>query len=188
MKGVITVPQGIITGAFNVRFDFIRELELTAADVVVETLEGDALGHPKDTFGGSGANYHILCYLPENRAGRSRISVNKEGLAVEPVEIAYDTVRTVRATWGMPIPRGAKVEIPISFSVAIENLKKRNFTFSCACPFQLYGSGNSYSLIVPQRTGLTVTVSGAVRKLNGVRAEITAAAFEVTSEPVTSNQ
>ena len=186
MKGVITVPQGIITGAFNVRFDFIRELELTAADVVVETLEGDALEHTKDSFGGSGANYHILCYLPENRAGRSRISVNKEGLAVEPVEIAYDTVRTVRATWGMPIPRGAKVEIPISFSVAIENLKKRNFTLPG--PFQLYGSGNSYSLIVPQRTGLTVTVSGAVRKLNGVRAEITAAAFEVTSEPVTSNQ
>ena len=179
MKGVITAPQEMITGAFNIRFGFIRPIELTAADITVETLEGDALGHTKDSFGGSGANYHVLCYVPDARSGKSRISVVKDGLIVEPVEIEYDTVRTVRATWGTPIQRGAKVEIPISFGVAIENLKKRNFTFSCACPFQLYGSGDAYSLVVPNRTGQTVTVSGAVRKLNGVRAEIEETVLEV---------
>ena len=179
MKGVITAPKGIITGAFNILFDFIRPIELTRAEITVETIEGDALGHTKDSFGGSGASYHVLCYLPDGRSGRSRISVNKDGLEVEPVEIAYDTVRTVRATWGTPIRRGTKVEIPISFGVAIEHLKKRNFTFSCPCPFQLYGSGDTYSLIVPQRTGLIVTVSGTVRKTNGVRAEIQGMVFEV---------
>ena len=179
IRGVITAPQGIITGAFNIRFGFIRPIELTAADITVETLEGDALGHTKDTFRGSGASYHILCYVPDGRSGKSRISVVKDGLEVEPVEIAYDTVQTVRATWGTPIRRGTKVEIPIFFGVAIENLKKRNFTFSCPCPFQLYGSGDTYSLIVPQRTGLIVTVSGTVRKTNGVRAEIQEMVLEV---------
>ena len=181
MNGVITAPTGIITGAFNLLFDFIRPIELIASDIVVETLAGDALGHPKDSFGGSGARYHILCYPPDGRSGKSRISVVKTGLVVEPVVITYDTVRTVRATWGTPIQRGTKVELPISFGVAIENLKKRNFRFSQALPFQLYGSSDSYSLIVPQRTGLIVTVSGAVRKANGVRAEIAENQLSVTS-------
>ena len=172
MIGVITAPKQIITGAFNILFDFIRPIDLTAADVVVETLEGDGLGHAKDNFGGSGVHYHILCYLPDARSGRSRISINKDGLDVEPVEVEYDTVRTVRVTWGTLIPRGTKVELPISFDVAIENLRKRNFRFSQPVPFQLYGSGGTYSLIVPARTGLQVTVLGTVRKSNGVSAEI----------------
>ena len=172
MQGIITAPTQIITGAFNIRFGFIRPIELTAADVVVETLAGDALGHPKDSFGGSGARYHILCYPPDGRSGKSRISVVKTGLVVEPVVITYDTVRTVRATWGTPIQRGKKVELPITFSVAIENLKKRNFAFSCPCPFQVYGSGDTYSLVVPNKTVRTVSVSGTVRKASGIVAEI----------------
>ena len=179
MRGVITAPREIITGAFNVRFDFIRPIELTAADVVVETLEGDALGHSKDSFGGSGASYHILCYIPDARSGKSRISVVKDGLIVEPVIVEYDTVKTVRATWGTPIPRGTKVEIPISFDVAIENLRKRNFRCSQPVPFQLYGSGDTYSLIVPARTGLQVTVLGTVRKSNGVSVNIEETVLEV---------
>lgn len=177
MRGVITAPKQIITGAFNIRFDFIRPVELLQSDVRVETLTGDALGNPKDSFGGSGASYHILCYLPDARSGRSRISVVKTGLVVEPVIIEYDTVKTVRATWGVPIPRGTKVEIPISFGVAIEDLRKRNFRFSAAVPFQLYGSGDTYSLILPNRTGFSVTVSGTVRKSNGVRVDIEANPF-----------
>lgn len=179
MKGVITAPKQIITGAFNVRFDFIRPIELTAADITAETLEGDALGHTKDNFGGSGAHYHILCYLPDARSGKSRISVVKDGLVVAPVIVEYDTVKTVRATWGTLIPRGTKVELPISFDVAIENLRKRNFRFSQPLPFQLYGSGDTYSLVLPQRRWLTVTVSGGVRKGNGVSAEISESILEV---------
>ena len=180
MKGVITVPKQIITGAFNVRFDFIRPIDLMAADVTVETLEGDALGHEKDSFGGSGASYHILCYLPDARSGRSRISVVKDGLDVEPVIVEYDTVKMVRATWGTPIPRGTKVELPISFGVAIQNLKKRNFRFSPAIPFYLYGSGDAYTLsIIAKET--RVSIRGLVKKSNGTDAVIVASdfAFEV---------
>ena len=36
-KSVITAPQRIITGAFSVRLTFIREIQLIAADVVVDT-------------------------------------------------------------------------------------------------------------------------------------------------------
>lgn len=172
MKGIIAVPTGIITGAFNIRFNFIREIELTAADITVETLEGDALGHSKDAFGGSGANYHILCYIPDPRAGKSRISVAKDGLEVEPVIVEYDTVRTVHATWGTLIQRGTKVELPVLFDVAIQRLKKRNFRFSLPTPFQLYGTGKDYSLVIPQQRDFTVTVSGSVRKVSGVDANI----------------
>lgn len=179
MKGVITAPRGIITGAFNVRFDFIRPIDLTAADVVVETLEGDALGHGKDSFGGRGASYHILCYIPDARSGSSRISVVKDGLDVEPVIVEYDTVKTVRATWGTPIPRGTKVEIPIAFSVAIQNLKKRNFRFSPAIPFYLYGSGDVYTVVALIKEKTTIEISGAVRKNNGIDASIEKSVFEV---------
>ena len=171
MQGVISAPKGIITGAFNIRLAFIREIELTAADIHVETLEGHALGHPKDTFGGSGPDYHILCYPPEGRQGKSRISVVKEGFEVPPVIVEYDTVRTVRATWGTAIQRGAKVEIPISFRVAIENLNKRNFRLSPPGPYQLYGTENAYSLVV-QRTVRRISISGTVRKANGLKVEI----------------
>ena len=87
-------------------------------------LEGDALGHKKDNFGGSGANYHLLCYIPDARTGKSRISVVKEGLEVEPVIVEYDTVRTVQSTWGSPMKRGSKIEIPVFFGTEIRNLKR----------------------------------------------------------------
>ena len=67
---------------------------------MLETLEGDALGHTKDSFKGAGKNYHLLCYLPDERKGKSRISIVKDGLIVAPVIVEYDTVRTVHATWG----------------------------------------------------------------------------------------
>ena len=65
MRGVISAPRNIITGAFNIRFAFQREVDLRRDDVVVMPIEGDPLGHAKDTFGGGGANYHLLCYIPD---------------------------------------------------------------------------------------------------------------------------
>ena len=175
MNGVITVPKQTITGAFTVLMTFIRDIELTVDDVVITTLEGDALGHAKDHFGGGGADYFMLCYLPDARSGQSRIAIRKAGIAVEPVVVTYDTVKTVVATWGTPIRHGSKIEIPVAFGAAIENLHKRNFTLSPPCPFQLYGTADAYSLVVPEKTAgevFTVAVAGAVRKANGVRADI----------------
>ena len=180
MRGVISVPKGIITGAFNIRLTFIKETELTAADIVVETIEGDALGHTKDNFGGGGANYHILCYIPDARTGKSRISVVKAGLDVRPVIVEYDTVRTVTATWGTPIQRGYKLELPLSFNVPIQGLKKRNFRLSVPTPFQLYGTGDAYSVVLPGRNSpFSVAVSGTVRKMNGIQANIVETVLEV---------
>lgn len=185
MKGVIKAPKQVITGAFTMLFSFIRPIEFTAADVHVETIEGDALGCPKDSFGGSGANYYILCYLPDERVGKSRISVRKDGLDVEPVIVTYDTVRTVVATWGTPIRRGnRKVEVPISFDVAIQNLKKRNFRLSIPGPYQLYGADRAYSLLMPAglvNRGLVLVVFGTVQKHNGIRADIQGTLLEVSN-------
>ena len=180
MKGVITAPKKIITGAFTLLFSFWREIELSMADIRVETLEGDALGHSKDCFSGSGSNYHLCCYLPDARAGKSRFSVTKAGVDVEPVIVVYDTVRTVSVTWGTPFRRGAKVEIPVSVDTPIRNLKKRNFRISYPTAFQLYGSGDTYSLVIPNpRNNFRVTVSGSVQKMSGLRAEIQTAVLEV---------
>ena len=173
MRGVITTPSGIITGAFNIRLTFIREIELTADAIQVETLEGDALGHTKDNFGGSSKDYHILCYLPDERKGKSRISVVKEGVDVPPVIVEYDTIRTVHATYGTPIQRNGKIEVPVSFDVPIQHLKKRNFRFSVPAPFQLYGTGDAYRVVLPERgSPFTISVSGTVRKMSGISAEI----------------
>ena len=180
MRGVITAPKKVITGAFTLLFSFPSEIPLTPADIKVETLEGDALGHAKDSFGGNGNHYHLLCYLPDARAGKSRFSVVKAGVSVQPVIVEYDTVRTVIATWGTPFRRGDRIELPVSFGVPIQGLKKRNFRLSVPAPFQLYGTGDTYSLVVPQRQqNFTVAVSGAIRKINGLAAVIERSSLEV---------
>ena len=185
MKGVITAPKDVITGAFTLRFAFWREIALTMADIQVETLEGDALGHKKDCLAGSGQNYYILCYLPEGRKGKSRISVGKDGFEVPPVVVEYDTIRTVRATYGTPIKQNGKIEIPVSFDAPIQHLKKRNFRLSVPAPFQLYRvSRDAYSVVLPERSSpFRITVSGTVRKQNGnLRASIIETRLQLSSE------
>ena len=180
MIGVITVPQKIITGAFTILISSTGHIELTAADIDVETLEGDPLGHDKDSFGGSGTHYHILCYLPDMRKGVSRISIKKEGLSVEPVVVEYDTINLVIPAWGKPFVRGKKIEVPLILDTAVQILRKRNFRLSRPLPMQIYGSGNSYSLVLPRRgLGTEVTIYGTVRKQNGVGAMIHPSTLEI---------
>lgn len=182
MRGVITAPKKVITGAFSVIFSFLREIELTRADITVETLEGSALGHDKDSFTGSGANYQILCYIPDERAGRSRISVNKDGVSVQSVEVEYDTVRTITPIWGTPFKRNGKVEIPLTLSDAVTGLRKRNFAVSQPIRYQLYGSGTDYQFVVVPQNGVgsfSVTVAGSVLKSSGLDAVIKKTQIEV---------
>lgn len=183
MRGVITAPKKVITGAFTLLFSFPSDMVLTAADIQVETIEGDALGHAKDNFGGSGNHYHLLCYLPDARAGKSRFSVTKAGVDVKPVVVEYDTVRTVIATWGTPVKRNRNIEIPVTFDTPIKRLRKQHFRVSePRCPCQLYGSGDAYDLVVSPARGLTrfrVTLSGTVEKTNGLEAVIEANVLEV---------
>lgn len=183
MRGVITAPKKVVTGAFTLLFSFPSDIPLTPADIKVETIEGHALGHAKDSFGGSGNHYHLLCYLPDGRAGKSRFSVDKAGVRVEPVVVEYDTVRTVIATWGTPVKRNRKIDIPVSFDASIKRLRKQHFRISePRSPYQLYGQGNTYDLVVSPSRGLTrfqVTISGTIEKTNGLRAEIEAVSLAV---------
>lgn len=182
MRGVITVPKKVITGAFPILLTLIREIELTADAVHVETLEGHALGHHKDSFAGAGKNYHLLCYLPDERKGKSRISVVGEGLDVPSVIVEYDTVRTVHATWGQPVKRNRKIDIPVTLDAPVKRLRKQHFQVSEPMPCQLYGSGDTYNLVVSPARGLTgfrVTLSGTVQKTNGLEAVIEKSFLEV---------
>lgn len=181
MKGTIKAPKGIITGAFSVIFSFIREVDLTRDGVLVEVIKGDALGHQRDNFGGSGKNYHLLCHLQDGLKGRSRISVT--GHAVAPVEIAYDTVRSIVPVWGDPFVRNGKIEIPLSLPTPVTNLRKRNFRVSRApARCHLYGAGTDYQVVVsPSGTGdFTVSVAGTVEKENGLAAVIQETVVEVS--------
>ena len=110
-------------------FSFQRPIIFSMADIEVETLSGDALGHGKDVFGGDGANYYVQCYLPDMRAGESRISVKKSGVSVASVVVRYDTRKVVFLTWGAPFQEGNRVEIPVLLDVPLRILKKRIFGF-----------------------------------------------------------
>ena len=185
MRGVITAPKRVVTGAFTLLFSFPSDIPLTPADIKVETIEGDALGHVKDSFGGSGKHYHLLCYLPDARAGKSRFSVTKAGVRVEPVIVEYDTVRTVIVTWGTPVKRNRKIDIPVTFDASIKRLRKQHFRVSEPMSYQLYGQGDTYELVVsPARAvkRFRVTISGTIEKINGLRADIQENQLTVTSD------
>ena len=99
----------------------------------------------------------------------------------KPVEIAYDTVKVVKATWGTPVVSPQKTEIPISFDAPLQHLRKRNFRLSQALPFQLYRFGEGYKIVIPKRIQgvLSVQVLGSVVKESGVEAVIAESILEV---------
>ena len=67
MRGVITAPTRLSLAPFTVLFRSLWTWELTVDDVQVETLLGDALGHPKDNFAGKGNHYtySVICRTRE---------------------------------------------------------------------------------------------------------------------------
>ena len=170
MLGTIFVKDGILTGAFPVLFSFNRQIpDFSRDDIEIKTLEGDALGHTKDTFGGEGKNYYLQCYLQENTSGRSEISVKR--FQLEPVVVCYDTVREVIVTAGKPFERNGQIEVPISVSASVLTLKKKHFQPPAGVRHQLYyGTEKTYALVLSGPG--TVTVSGTVEKANGVMARI----------------
>jgi len=177
MRGVITAPANIIGGAFNILISFPSEVELSYADIFIETLAGNALGNKKDTFGGSGNHYFMLCYLADGLKGKCRIHVL--GHEVAPVEIEYDTVRTITVAYGDPIRRGRKTEIPFTLSDPVVNLRKIHFSLSRPAQKELYGAGTEYQIVVHGSTGFRVTATGTVKKENGLTATITEAVLDV---------
>ena len=179
MLGTIFVKDGILTGAFSVLFSFNqRNPDFSRDAIEIKTLEGDALGHTKDTFGGADKDYYLQCYLQEGLLGKSEIAVPR--FDIEPVVVSYDTVREVIVTAGKPFERNGQIEVPISLSASVLMLKKKHFQPPAGVRHQLYGAEKTYALVLSGPG--TVTVSGSVQKRNGVSAEIQETTIEVKDD------
>ena len=178
---VLTVPQKVITGAFNILFSFAQEVYLTRDDFRIETLEGDPLSDPRDCLKGQGKHWMCQCYVPTGIAGKSLIWFEMKGFSTRIIEIEYDTVKTVEATWLDPIVEGQKRTLPLFFNYPLRHLRKRNFRFSQPTPFQLYRAGDLYQIVFSKKVegGLSVQVGGSVVKQNGVEAVIAESVLEV---------
>ena len=188
VRCVMTAPRKTVIGKSNIRLTFARDIQgLDLSNVKIETVSGDAIGDNIRVWGKEG-NWYVTCKIPDNCIGRSEVSLTGSVIAnggletidARTVRIAYDTVKVVNASFGTPIKRGRKIEIPVSLDTPIQHLKKLNFRFSPATPFQLYGTGDSYSLVLPdKRKQLKVSVFGPVQKTNGIDVKIIENVLEV---------
>ena len=172
VKGVISALDRVITGSFNVRFAFAESVDFSEDSIVFETLEGDALNVSRNHFSGSGIRYDLQCRLQDGLLGKTRISVEQDGLLLVPVVVSYDTVRQVRGDWGTPVVRGDFVEIPLTLLMGVQILKKRNIRMQPSQSYDIYGSGVDYSLLVRRRSSFVVSLGGEVRKVNGVEVKL----------------
>lgn len=180
MRCVITAPKRFITGAFNILFSFPEEVSLTVDDFRIETLWGDDLGDPRDNLKGGGRHWSFQCYIPENRYGRSRVTLAMLGYSAFPADVMYDTIRSVQIQWGTPILTERTIEIPVWFDYPLQHLRKRNFRISGVGQFQIYRTDGEYLLVIQKRdVGFSVTALGQVVKINGVQAYITESVLEV---------
>ena len=181
IKGVISVPKKVITGAFNILFSFSDAVDFTVDNFSIQTLSGDRLGDPRDNLKGKGNHYVFQCYIPTGRCGRSRVVLDHPQVDDAAVDIEYDTVKVVNATWGTPLRSPQKTEIPVSFDCPLRHLRKRNFRLSQALPFQLYVVDEDYKLVIPKRIEgvLSVRVLGNVVKESGVEGYIAESVLEV---------
>ena len=188
VRCVMTAREKTVIGKSNIRLTFARKIQgLDLSNVEIETVSGDPIGEDV-TVWGRGGDWYITCKIPDTCIGISEVSLTGSVIAngvietidARSVRIAYDTVKTVDVTFGSPIKRGRKIEIPVSFDTPIQHLKKRNFRFSRAIPFQLYGASDSYSLVLSDKgKPLTVSVFGLVKKINGVDVKIMESVLEV---------
>ena len=178
---VITVPQEVIRGAFNILFSFPQEVYMVRDDFRIETVSGDPLGDPRDCLKGEGKHWMCQCYVPTGIAGKSLVYLDMRGFASELIEIQYDTDPSVEATWFKPVVNGDKIEISLFFNYPLRHLHKRNFKFSQPTPFQLYRDGILYKIVFYKKIEgrLSVKVGGAVVKQNGVKSVIEDSVLEV---------
>lgn len=170
MLASLRVPR-VITGAFNIIVTLIQPTAFSREDIVIETLEGDALGTDRDVFSGEGKFFRLLCYVPHGRNGKAKVSLPRFDVA--DVVVEYDTVIEITATWGAPVLKTRQVEIPFTLSHRVRSLKKKLIRLSKNYRFYLYGSGTDYRIVV--NTGVydfDVTIRGIIEKPNGRRADI----------------
>ena len=181
MRCVITAPQEVIKGVFNILFAFPQEVYLTRDDFRIDTVEGDPLGDPRDCLRGEGKHWMCQCYVPTGIAGKSWIELDMRGFSSDIIEVEYDTTKTVTATWLEPVIGDDKTELSLFFNFPLQYLRKINFKFSKPVSFQLYRVGDLYQLVLSKkiRRGFSVRVGGKVVKQNGLKAVIENNVLEV---------
>ena len=178
VRCVISAPKKIITGAFNILFSFSEDVDFTTDDFRIETLSGDPLGDPRDRLKGIANHFMFQCYIPTAKYGKSQVSLDMPGVSVEPVEIGYDTVRVVKATWGTPVVSLQKTDVLVLFDTPLQHLRKRNFLISKAMPFKIYRRGDGYLVSVQNRgVPFSIEVAGLITKASGVDGYIEKSVF-----------
>ena len=181
MRCVITAPQKVITGTFNILFAFPQEVYLTRKDFRIDRVSGDPLGDPRDCLMGEGKHWMCQCYVPSNIAGKSWIELDMRGFLSDIIEIEYDTTKNVTATWLEPVTTDDRTELSLFFNSPLQHLRKINFKFSKPVSFQLYRVGELYQLVLSKknRRGFSVRVGGKVVKENGIKSVIDDNVLEV---------
>ena len=202
MRGNITVPKGIISGAFNIRVSLPKPVQwFSISNILIETVSGQPLGHQSDRFGGNGKDYHLLCYPPEASIGETRFSLQGnvtvppentlETLEAVPRTVTYDTVRIVTVTFGAVVRTPKQIRLPIQLSTPVIGLTKKHFSFEQVSgtnlegtKIYLYGSDDAYELVfVPKIIDSSVftvsTSSKQVRKLTDAWVGLAPASVEV---------
>ena len=169
--GTITKPNKIITGAFSILFTLQRPIELKLEDIKLETLQGDPLGSDQDIFENNGSDYRLLFYLPDERLGETKISVDNPDIKIDPVIVQYDTVNRILPRFGELIKNPNKITLPIELDRTITVLKKRNIKVIPNMSYKIYGVDKNYQLVFSKKPNLVV-IHGEVEKKNGLKCDI----------------
>lgn len=178
LQANITPPVGTQTGNFNTLVSFaVPVTGVSAATFTLRAVDGNGITDIAFDVVGVGVMASIFVDVPEEVSGSFEIALTGEvtregGRGPEPVmatprTITYDTKQSVAVMWGEPKVIGNFIEVPVRFEVPIQNLKKRFFRVSPAHPFQLYGTGADYVIVVErgELTELRINLNGTVQKV-----------------------
>lgn len=204
MRGVISVPNKIIIGAFDVRFSFFKPVDdFDMSNVNVDTLSGDPI-LDYHTFNkiGNGQGYYLTYKMPESCVGKSRISFNGEvnvnGIQEEIKgnykDIEYDTDKDAAAVFGDQFYRNRAFIVPFDFPFNIIGLTKRHFNLIkvsgnvlSRLKFSLYGSENKFYLSFYPKYGGSFIIQSNQRSLvkeNGIIISMIESSIEVQCNSV----
>ena len=203
MRGVISVPNKIIIGAFDVRFSFFNPVDnFDMSNVNVDTLSGDPI-LDYHTFHkiGNGQSYYLTYKMPESCVGKSRISFNgevnvngiQEDIKGNHKDIEYDTDKDVEVVFGVPVYNRSFI-VPIDFPFNIIGLTKRHFNLIkvsgnvlSRLKFSLYGSENKFYLSFYPKYGGSFIIQSNQRSLmkdNGISISMVEKSIEVQCDSV----
>ena len=189
MKAIISPPPSIITGIFNIRFTLAQSVDFGESNIVFRTLTGEPLGGYY-TLHGSGTTYQIVYYIPEGVKGMSQVSLVGNDIVSKPVNIEYDTQRSITVEVGDIDYQKSQVRVPLTLSEWVVGLTKKHFgvlTISGnsvnRMKSYLYGKDDQYELVfIPntyRRGVFDIQPIRQVRKTNGLMVDMIMDSIEI---------